>query len=602
MSFAALKARRAARDARWAARGPSAAAPPGEARGDGAEHGAARPAPTEAPAPALPSASEAPPGAASLYTPPELAHTPLCVFSTAAEGRGLRRAPHAPPAERGDELLAVEPAVSVLSTAQASARCHYCFRPSHPLQRCSRCKFAHYCSEACQRRAWSDARHRDECAALQRFQAAAHDAGHMTTDPGAAVRAVAQLVWQRRKHGLESAFWRGIASMQAHRADMPAEQLEECAQLAFQVAQFVSPDALPSSGFANARALLDLVCAFQINAFTLADPQLDPIGVSVSVPIALCNHACDPNAVVVFPVAGQRTMRLVAIRRIAPGDEVRTSYVDLAETRAQRQATLARRYLFTCACALCRRSADPPPHDTDPRTACWCHQRDCAGWCALPDWRALPVDDEAAAAMTGACNRCGRRSTLHDAPAIHARWRDAQQLAERVQTAMHGSMHGVPLDELLPTIRWLGALVPPSNALLWTLLHAAHVLAIEQARYPEATQLAFVLCAGMQARGASSDNSMLYPPGHPLRAVLLATLGKLLLHESTPCAPLLPRVSALPADRGVQLALAKQALVQALDEAKIGFGRAVDGGDVAREVRDALQTLEEEQAVLARRL
>ncbi|KAI3625019.1 hypothetical protein CBS9595_000380 [Malassezia furfur] len=598
MSFAALKARRAARDARWGARGPRAAVPEGDAA---AEDPGAQPASADAPAPPPRSVSEAPADAALPYTPPELAHTHLDVFSTATEGRGLRRAPHAPPAGRGEELLAVEPAVSVLSAAQASARCHFCFRPSRTLQRCSRCKFAHYCSEACQRRAWSDARHRDECAALQRFQASARDAGHTATEPGAAVRAVAQLVWQRRKQGLDSAFWRGIASMQTHRADMPAEQLEACAQLAFQVAQFVSPDALPSSGFANARALLDLVCAFQINAFTLADAQLDPIGVSVSVPIALCNHACDPNAVVVFPVAGQRTMRLVAIRRIAPGDEVRTSYVDLAETRAQRQATLVRRYLFTCTCALCRRSAHPPPHDTDPRTACWCHERDCAGWCALPDWRTLPVDDDAAA-ETGACNRCGRRSTLNDAHAIHARWRAAHQLAERVQAAMHSSMHGVPLDELLPTLRWLGALVPPCNALLWTLLHAAHVLAIEQTRYPEATQLAFVLCAGMQARGASTDESMLYPPGHPLRAVLLATLGKLLLHESVPCAPLLPRVSALPADRGVQLALAKQALVQALDEAKIGFGRAVDGGDVAAEARDALQTLEEEQAVLARRL
>ncbi|WFD03578.1 hypothetical protein MOBT1_002271 [Malassezia obtusa] len=597
MSFAALKERRAARDARWRTRGPLSPEERGScgrddealaedrasAAGLAAEQNGA--AHNDQPAP---------------YIPTQLADAPLSVAATRDEGRGLRRAADAPAAKQGNELLAVEPQVSVLSASQVAVRCHYCFRQQTPLQRCSRCKYARYCSEACQRHAWTGTRHRDECAALQRWYAAAQSAGHAGADPGAPVRALAQLVWQRHKHGTDSAWWRDVASMQTHRADLSDAQLAECAELAFHVAQFVSPDALPKYGFANARALLDLVCAYRINAFTLADAQLDPIGVSISVPVALCNHACEPNAVVVFPVAGQRTMRVVAIRPIEPGEEIRTSYVDLAETHAQRQATLQERYLFRCTCALCRRGERPPRSWTDPRTAFWCRTPSCTGWAAMPDWRRLPLDEESVA--TGPCNRCGQTSTVHGAHAIHERWSAAEALAAKTQTAMRGDAKGLPIADVLPTVYWLSTLVPPSNALLWTLLHAAHVLAIEQQRFPEATQLALVLCAGMQAPGARSEQSTLYPLGHPLRAVLLATLGKLLLHESPPCAPLLARIAPLPSDRGVQLALAKQALIQALDEAKIGFGTAVDGGEVAADIRDALQTLEQEQAALARSL
>lgn len=595
MSFAHLKARRAARDGRWRARGRDG----GKGRGedDTGEAGTGVQEDEEQGTGIVEEEQHEPhlAGTPADDPPPELRGSQLTLFTTAGHGRGLQRARDAPGAQAGDELLAVEPHASVLSTAQADMRCHYCFVKRAALQRCSGCKFARYCSAACQRSAWTKARHRDECPALQRWFAAAKEAGHAPADPGAAVRVLAQLVWHRRKHGVQSAWWKGVASMQSHRATMSEAQQAECAELAFRVAHFLTLDALPSYGFDGASGLLDMVCAYRTNAFTLADAQLDPIGVSVSVPVALFNHACDPNAVVVFPRAGDRTMRVVAIKPIAPGAEVLTSYVDLAEPLAQRQATLSSRYLFTCTCRLCTTSAHPPKHWTDPRTAIWC-EHNCSGWAALPNWRQLPVDDTSLA--SGACNRCGKTSMLHAPREIHARWTAAEALMERVQKAMQGEASHDSLGDVLSTVRWLSTLAPPSNTLLWTLMHAAHVLAIETGAFAEATHLAFVLCAGMQACGGREADSALYPPGHPLRAVMFATLGKLLLHETPPCPPLLARMPAVPADRAVQLALARQALVQALDEARCGFGRSVDGGDVAADVRDSLTALEQEQAVL----
>lgn len=73
---------------------------------------------------------------------------------------------------------------------------------------------------------------------------------------------------------------------------------------------------------------------FATNSFTLASPSLHPLGVASSPPIAMFNHSCEPNAVVVFPNGGEgrrkgagggdwRGMEVIALRDIEEGEEVR---------------------------------------------------------------------------------------------------------------------------------------------------------------------------------------------------------------------------------------------------------------------------------------
>ncbi|WFC99475.1 hypothetical protein MYAM1_002220 [Malassezia yamatoensis] len=530
------------------------------------------------------------------FVPTEVEHSQLSVVTHKGKGRGLYRSQASQRAEPGEVLLATEPEVSVLSTGCANERCHFCFRPSTRLRRCSQCKFSRYCGEDCQKRAWVQTRHCDECLALQAWQKGSSEAGHYIICPSATVRALAQVVWQRHKKGAESRYAQAIASLETHRNDMSQDQLTDCAQTAVQLAHFLTAEKLPRYGIEHATDLLSLVCAYRINAFTLASPELDPIGVSVSVPMALCNHACVPNAVVVFPESGKRTMQLVAISPIEPGTEVLTSYVDLVETLPQRQSTLSQRYLFQCQCILCEHSSQPSKRWTDPRNAGWCEQFNCPGWVTMPNWdQAQKGQDEV---MTGPCNSCGQCSRLRAAGAIQDRWNSACTLLATMQAKLPDAKKKNSLSELLDWIQWLSTLVPPSNSLLWSLMHLAHVIAIEEQKFAEATQLAFVLCAGMQARGGSWEPCTLYPTGHPVRAVLLATLGKLLLHESEPCKPLLARISRLPSDRQTQLVLSKQALIQALTESQTGFGHAARGGQVADGVREALQTLQHEENIL----
>ena len=63
---------------------------------------------------------------------------------------------------------------------------------------------------------------------------------------------------------------------------------------------------------------------YQINAFTLDSPDLSAVGVTVNPTLAMANHSCNPNAVVVFP-NGNGLGQMMAIRSIAAGEEVSRS-------------------------------------------------------------------------------------------------------------------------------------------------------------------------------------------------------------------------------------------------------------------------------------
>jgi len=62
----------------------------------------------------------------------------------------------------GTLILDSPPFAFTLSQQHHRTHCHYCFEPGNALQRCSRCKYAMYCSVDCQRAAWRD-HHRVEC-------------------------------------------------------------------------------------------------------------------------------------------------------------------------------------------------------------------------------------------------------------------------------------------------------------------------------------------------------------------------------------------------------------------------------------------------------
>ena len=72
---------------------------------------------------------------------------------------------------------------------------------------------------------------------------------------------------------------------------------------------------------------------FVANTFTLTSPSLTPLGITVSPLIALINHSCDPNAVIVFPrwpyldPKKEPQMQVIALKDIESDGEVKgTAY------------------------------------------------------------------------------------------------------------------------------------------------------------------------------------------------------------------------------------------------------------------------------------
>jgi SET domain len=92
------------------------------------------------------------------------------------------------------------------------------------------------------------------------------------------------------------------------------------------------------------------------NAFraTLADDT--PVGLCFEPILALANHSCSPNAVVVFD---GRSVALRAMRVIRVGEQVFISYITASEDRLSRQMDLKQRYFFNCKCEKCSKDEIP---------------------------------------------------------------------------------------------------------------------------------------------------------------------------------------------------------------------------------------------------
>jgi hypothetical protein len=96
----------------------------------------------------------------------------------------------------------------------------------------------------------------------------------------------------------------------------------------------------------------------------------------------------------------------------------------------------------------------------------------------------------------------------------------------------------------------------------------------------EASSLSF---RGMQA---------LLPHGHPIRGIILAELGKLLNLEAAGDSKAQQVVSFLPRDVKGRMGLARETMIKALEELRIGFG--TDGGLVGKEMEMLVEGLTRE--------
>lgn len=72
--------------------------------------------------------------------------------------------------------------------------------------------------------------------------------------------------------------------------------------------------------------------------------------------LARFNHSCVPNCQHVWD-SDAEVMRILASTDVVAGEELSVDYIDIRQSREQRQALLSRKYGFKCTCASCQ-SAD----------------------------------------------------------------------------------------------------------------------------------------------------------------------------------------------------------------------------------------------------
>ncbi|KAI0711226.1 SET domain-containing protein [Earliella scabrosa] len=487
----------------------------------------------------------------------------------------------------GTSIVSVTPHVSVLSTGYLDRHCSACAGPAPPtgLKRCPKCKTLWYCNSECQNRDWTW--HKRECSALQKWAAAAPSPD--VAVPGDAVRCLGRILWGSQKEGLDSVWAKEIRMMHSNRSSLQPSAFESHTHMAHSVVRYLgvsSPQELEPYGLRSAGDLVDLISRFTTNTFTLTDPSLTPIGICIAPSVAFANHSCDPNAVIVFPRAPSSSpsleprLRLVALRDIALGKEIRISYVDPTLPKTLRQQELKEVYSFACRCKLCTRALP-----ADPREALVCPKA-CGGICPHPaEGNEGPTR----------CVRC--QIAISNMDAVLDALRVGQEALDKASSLQFKDPAKARqlTTNIIPILVAAGVTPSAHPLLALTRVHQELLIAslsssLSQEALDETIRAAAKYAAGLQS---------VLPKGHPVRAVALAELGKLLAVDepSPPGMSDVAEAGRFPPSGPARLKLAYEALVRAHEEVLVGFGKADGGGQLGRELRDAIVRLEKELGV-----
>ncbi|KAK0183995.1 hypothetical protein F5146DRAFT_1076957 [Armillaria mellea] len=431
----------------------------------------------------------------------------------------------------GQVLFAVKPHVAVLSTEKLNGYCSACFgfAPPSGLKRCTECRSVWYCGSTCQTRDWS-----------RWSKAAPSDDLSIPSD-----------AYDKQRKGLDSVWTRELDAMQSHRKNLPLSTSELYAHLAHSLVQYLglsSPDELRQFGINSSGDLVDLISRVSVPAYIhLVRRTVSPSVQSVSPTVALINHSCDPNAVIVFPRASanpqteEPLMHVVVLRNMVPGEEIMTAYIDTTLPRSLRQESLKETYHFDCRCQLCGSLPD-----VDPRESMWCPKA-CGG--IVEPARQRCNECKSAVQSTDAWFRC----SLDKATAVQFK----------------GSLFLYsPLAGLTPSCHPLLGL---------TILHKSFLIS----SFPSTCTQEYLDDTIRVATKAITGLAGIHREGHPVLGIALAESAKILaVDEPSPRESNDPGI--YPPSGPPRLKLALDMFVRARHSLMIGFGMVNEGGEIGR--------------------
>jgi len=267
--------------------------------------------------------------------------------TTDGKGRGFRVTEKV---SAGQLLLSSIPFAYVLDMRNAVAACHCCLQSSDPtqLKTCAKCKFAKYCNEDCQKKAWND--HKMECGALAKISPKV---------PSEDVRLAARILfklYQKMKDGAdrdESEAFIKITDLESHEnvklTPVEAKDLENKIKI---LKGFLTNTKLITKKKTVAdEDLKKLFFQIKSNAFMLSDRSgLQVVGTGIYPSIALLNHSCNANC---CAIQNMNKVELRPLRDLEANEELLISYIDPISTSIERKTELKEKYNFACRCSDC---------------------------------------------------------------------------------------------------------------------------------------------------------------------------------------------------------------------------------------------------------
>jgi len=282
--------------------------------------------------------------------------------------------------KRGETVLSCPPFAHALMAKERGIRCDECFRigslRDRTLNRCSKCKVAHYCSLRCQKAAW--AVHKAECEGFGRVSPEV---------PSESVRLLGRLVikWLKGLHLVveENKDWpassRCFSDLKSHVEDIlanPAKAQQfviawetlraflgkDFLDQAFPgdpraavqaMGEGMSLDSLSSSSPSSILVGAAIFGRMTVNSFSILDSECRPIGVGVYLAASRFDHTCDGNVIPRFD--GTRlTIALRDNNMPRSFSSLSLCYCDQLAPTWERRSSLASQYFFNCSCTWCQ--------------------------------------------------------------------------------------------------------------------------------------------------------------------------------------------------------------------------------------------------------
>ncbi|KAG5979571.1 hypothetical protein E4U55_005016 [Claviceps digitariae] len=227
-----------------------------------------------------------------------------------------------------------------------SSICTHCFRlpqtgtQSSSLRACSACHAAYYCSQACQRAAWT-AIHSRECKALRRVNNRSSSTGAAAELP-TPVRILLQALLRK---DIED----GLTGLDGHVEERRRRGGRGWADVEMMAGAACAFAFWGREREEHVRRGIEMLCKIQTNAFHTSGTDPPELAIFFDPTLAMANHSCIPNATVLFI---GRTAVLRAERAIQEGDEIEICYTDYTNPISERKIAL-QEYYFACQCSRC---------------------------------------------------------------------------------------------------------------------------------------------------------------------------------------------------------------------------------------------------------